>query len=68
MLYKNPYVKFDAFSRRNGLFFPQKQGVKKRNFKAWHQKIAIVIRMKFLNDIIKSRHGFKTAQKFLGFR
>ena len=28
----------------------------------WRQKIAILIRMQFLNDIIKSRHGFKTAQ------
>ena len=27
------------------------------------QKIAILIRMQFLNDIIKSRHGFKTTQK-----
>ena len=33
----------------------------------WHQKIAILIRMHFLNDIIKSRHGFKTAQKFHKF-
>ena len=33
-----------------------------------HQKIAILIRMQFLNDIIKSRHGFKTAQKFHKFR
>ena len=31
------------------------------------QKIAILIRMHFLNDIIKSRHGFKTAQKFYKF-
>ena len=35
---------------------------------AWRQKIAILIRMQFLNDIIKSRHGFKTAQKFHKFR
>ena len=33
-----------------------------------HQKIAILIRTQFLNDIIKSRHGFKTAQKFHKFR
>ena len=32
------------------------------------KKIAILIRMQFLNDIIKSRHGFKTAQKFHTFR
>ena len=32
------------------------------------QKIAILIRMQFLNDIIKSRHGFKTAQKIHKFR
>ena len=25
---------------------------------AWHQKIAILIWMQFLNDVIKSRHGF----------
>ena len=31
------------------------------------QKIAILIRMQFLNDIIKPRHGFKTAQKFHKF-
>ena len=35
---------------------------------AGRQKIAILIRMQFLNDIIKSRHGFKTAQKFRKFR
>ena len=35
---------------------------------SWRQKIAILIRMQFLNDIIKSRHGFKTAQKFHKFR
>ena len=35
---------------------------------AWRQKIAILIRMQFLNDIIKSKHGFKTAQKFHKFR
>ena len=38
------------------------------NITAWRQKIAILIRMQFLNDIIKSRHGFKTAQKFHKFR
>ena len=27
-----------------------------------------LIRMQFLNDIIKSRHGFKTVQKFHKFR
>ena len=32
------------------------------------QKITILIRMQFLNDIIKSRHGFKTVQKFHKFR
>ena len=37
------------------------------NSLAWRQKIAILIRMQFLNDIIKSRHGFKTAQKFNKF-
>ena len=31
-------------------------------------KLVILIRMQFLNDIIKSRHGFKTAQKFYKFR
>ena len=31
------------------------------------QKIAILIRMQFLNDIIKSRHGFKTAQNLYKF-
>ena len=35
---------------------------------SWRQKIAILIRMQLLNDIIKSRHGFKTAQKFHKFR
>ena len=30
---------------------------------AARQKIAILIRMQFLNDIIKSKHGFKTTQK-----
>ena len=34
----------------------------------WRQKIAVLIRMQFLNDIIKLRHGFKTAQKFHKFR
>ena len=34
---------------------------------SWRQKIVILIRMQFLNDIIKSRHGFKTAQKFHTF-
>ena len=34
---------------------------------AWRQNITIIIRMQFLNDIIKSRHGFKTAQKFHKF-
>ena len=34
----------------------------------WRQEIAILIRMQFLNDIIKSRHGFKTAHKFHKFR
>ena len=31
------------------------------------QKIAILIRMQFLNDIIKSDYGFKAAQKFQSF-
>ena len=31
------------------------------------KKTAILIRMQFLNDIIKSRHGFKTAQKLHKF-
>ena len=35
---------------------------------AWRQKITILIRMQFLNDIIKPRQGFKTAQKFYEFR
>ena len=35
---------------------------------SWRQKIAILIWMQFLNDIIKSRHGFKAAQKFHKFR
>ena len=34
---------------------------------AWRQKIAILIRMQFLNNIIKSEHDFKTAQKFHKF-
>ena len=34
---------------------------------AWRQKIAILIRMQFLNHIIKSEHGFKTTQKFYKF-
>ena len=34
---------------------------------AWRQKMAILIRMQFLNDILKSKHGFKIAQKFLSF-
>ena len=33
----------------------------------WRQKIAILIQMQFLNDIIKSEHGFKAAQKFHKF-
>ena len=37
---------------------------KGKYWEAWRQKIAILIRMKFLNDIIKSRHGFKAAHKF----
>ena len=37
-------------------------------FRAGRQKITIFIRMQFLNDIIKSRHGFKTAQKFHKFK
>ena len=32
---------------------------------AWQEKSTILIRMQFLNDMIKSRHGFKTAQKLL---
>ena len=36
--------------------------------KTGRQKIAILIRMQFLNDIIKSSHGFKAAQKFHKFR
>ena len=36
-------------------------------WETWRQKIAILIRMQFLNDIFKSRHGFKTAQKFHKF-
>ena len=35
---------------------------------AWRQKIAILIRMQFLNNIIKSEKDFKTAQKFHKFR
>ena len=34
----------------------------------WRQKIGILIRIQFLNDIIKLRHGFTAAQKFLKFR
>ena len=30
----------------------------------WCQKIAILIQMQFLNDLIKLDHGFKAAQKF----
>ena len=32
------------------------------------KKITILIQMQFGNDIIKSGHGFKTAQKFHKFR
>ena len=35
---------------------------------SWHQKIVILIQMQFLNDIIKSEHGFKVAQNFQSFR
>ena len=35
---------------------------------AMAQKNTILIRMQFLNDIIKSRHGFKVAQKIHKFR
>ena len=35
---------------------------------AWRQKIAILIRRQFLNDIVKPGHGFKAAQKFHKFR
>ena len=45
----------------------QKRG-KRQKQQARRKKLAIVIRMQFLNDIIKSRHGFKTAQKFHKFR
>ena len=38
-----------------------------RFLQTWHQKIAIFIRMQFLNDIIKSRSGFKTTQDFHKF-
>ena len=31
---------------------------------AWLQKIAILVWMKFWNDIIKLEHGFKAAQQF----
>ena len=31
------------------------------------KKFAILIRMQFLNDIIKSRHGFKTTHKITIF-
>ena len=34
----------------------------------WRQKIAILIRMQFLNDVIKSKHDFKIAQKYQSFR
>ena len=34
---------------------------------AWRQKIAILIWMQFLNDIIKLEYGFKTAQNFYKF-
>ena len=33
----------------------------------WRKKIANLILMQFLNDIIKSGHGFKYAQKFRSF-
>ena len=33
----------------------------------WRQNIAILIRMQFLNDIIKSGHSFKNTQKFYKF-
>ena len=33
----------------------------------WYQEIAILIWIQFLNDIIKSSHGFKTTQKFHKF-
>ena len=50
------------FQANCGHYF--KNSINKINLCAWRQKIAILIRMQFLNDIIKSRHGFKTAQKF----
>ena len=34
--------------------------------KSWHQKIAILFQMQFLNDIIKSELGFKAVQKHVG--
>ena len=37
------------------------------DFLSGRQKNAILIQMQFLNDKIKSRHGFKTAQKFHKF-
>ena len=33
----------------------------------WRQKIASLIRMQFLNDNIKSEHGFKAAKQFKSF-
>ena len=36
---------------------------KKQIYRAWRKKIAILIQMQFLNDIIKSEHGFKVAKK-----
>ena len=44
------------------------ESIGKREIGPWYQKIAILIQMQFFNDIIKSRHGFKTAQKFHKFR
>ena len=37
---------------------------KKKHFCPWCQKIAILILMQFLNNIIISGYGFKAAQKF----
>ena len=33
----------------------------------WCQKIAIIIQIQFINNIIKSEHDFKAAQKFYKF-
>ena len=54
-------------TQRQGLLIEAWQRRKRQKQQAGRQKIASLILMQFLNDIIKSRYGFKTAQKFHKF-